>query len=87
MIITQTQYEKMAEGGARRLFDFEGYRLIDAVDSEDNQSYIVIHYDEDEFHSINLQEAYGLVALFLSVQNGDVLEESLLRAIEQVTQG
>ncbi|MEW9667921.1 hypothetical protein [Ammoniphilus sp. 3BR4] len=84
MLITQKQYEKMAEGGARRLFDFEGYRLIDMVDSEDNQSYLIIDYDEDEFHSITLQEAYGLLALFLSMQNGDVLEESLLMAIEQV---
>ncbi|RXT15416.1 hypothetical protein [Ammoniphilus sp. CFH 90114] len=84
MLIAQKQYEKMAEGGSRRLFDFEGYRLLDAVDSEDHQSYILIDYDEDHFHSITLKEAYGLVAIYLSVQNGDVFEQTILDAIEQV---
>lgn len=86
MKITDSMYEKLASGGSRRLFDYEGYRLLDAVDAEDHQSYIVIDYDEDEFHSITLQEAYGLIALYLSAQNGDVLEGTIGDAVEQVIQ-
>lgn len=84
MKITDKQYEKMAAGGSRRLFDYDGYRLIDVMDAEDQQSYVIISYDEDEFYSISLQEAYGLLALYVTAQNGEVLEEALLEAIEQV---
>jgi hypothetical protein len=86
MQITAKQFETMAESGARRLFDFEGYRLLDAVNAGDDQSYILIDYDEDIFYSITLKQAYGLLALYLSAQNGDVLEESILQAIQQITQ-
>ncbi len=84
MKLTDRQYEKLAEGGSRRLFDFEGYRLLDTMDAEDNQSYIMINYDEDEFYSISLQEAYGLLALYVTAQNGEILEEAIEEAIEQV---
>ncbi|WP_134703502.1 hypothetical protein [Ammoniphilus sp. YIM 78166] len=84
MKLTDRQYEKLAEGGSRRLFDFEGYRLLDTMDAEDNQSYIMINYDEDEFYSISLQEAYGLLALYVTAQNGEILEVAIAEAIEQV---
>lgn len=95
MKITENDYHRLFECGARPLFDYDlgdtTYRLLDGYDAQDNENYIIIAFDDEDgkikrHYQITLKEAYDILALYWKCQCGEVrysiLDENILKAIE-----
>ena len=78
--ITEKEYLSLAENGARILFDIADYRLMDGV-KDDDESYFIIDFFNDEFYQIDLQTSYNLLAMYVSK---NVPRKYLLNRIEEV---
>ena len=78
--ITEKEYLSLAENGARVLFDIADYRLMDGVKDED-ESYFIIDFFNDQFYQIDLQTSYNLLAIYVCK---DVPRKYLLERIEEL---
>jgi hypothetical protein len=68
-------YHKVTEGGTRHLFDLDTgmgfFVFFDAEDAEGTESYLVLHYEEDNedpsaCYSFELNDFYEFTALYLN---------------------
>jgi hypothetical protein len=75
--LSEEDFDKVVAGGARQLFELDtnfGFFLFaDAEDSEGNQSYLALKYEDSEgekspseIYSFELEDFYELLALFMS---------------------
>ncbi|MFJ7954527.1 hypothetical protein ACIQZG_23790 [Lysinibacillus sp. NPDC096418] len=62
-LITFNDYLSKAENGARVLFDFYGYRLLDGIKGE-TASYFIMDLKNDKTYEISLSDAYELIACY-----------------------
>jgi hypothetical protein len=66
---------KVAECGARTLFDIENYRFLDCTDPEDKEHYLILDFTDTEtgkpnaYYELELKPFYDLVALYLASKN------------------
>jgi hypothetical protein len=84
----QEGYYKVAQCGARVLFDFNNYRFLDTSDADDNEHYLILDFNGIEegnpngYYELELKPFYDLVALYLTGEN---THEILLEEIENIT--
>lgn len=73
--LSEEDFNRVTEGGTRHLFELDTnigfFVYFDAVDSKENESYLVLHYEEDQeepigCYSFQLKDFYQFCALHLN---------------------
>ncbi len=73
--LNEEDYEKVTAGGTRHLFDLDTnigfFVYFDAEDEQGKESYLVLHYEEDNeqpigCYSFELKDFYQFTALYLN---------------------
>lgn len=73
--LSEEDFEKVTEGGTRHLFELDTnigfFVYFDAEDSEGKESYLVLHYEDEEenpsgCYSFELKDFYQFAALHLN---------------------
>jgi hypothetical protein len=72
--IDEATYLDMAQNGARVLFDYEDYRVLDGIKDED-ESYFIIDFKNNKWYEIDLKTCYDLFTVFLFGDKGYLLEQ------------
>lgn len=77
-VITEEMYFDKAQNGARELFEFKQYRVLDGTKGEDD-SYFIIDDSADVLYEIDVKTCYDLVTFY---HHG--FRDYLLEEIEEV---
>ncbi|WP_075981961.1 cytosolic protein [Bacillus massilinigeriensis] len=73
--LSEEDFNQLTEGGTRHLFELDTnigfFVFFDAIDSHDHESYLVLHYEEDQeepigCYSFELKDFYQFCALHLN---------------------
>lgn len=74
--IDELIYYDLVQNGARTLFDYMGFHVIDGV-KEDEESYFLWDEETERIYLIDLETCYLLVTTFYYVNDKYYLEEIL----------
>jgi hypothetical protein len=61
--ITKDEYFNLAQNGARVLFDYGEYRVLDGM-KEDTQSYFLKNFETQSWYLLDLETCYNLVTIY-----------------------